>query len=101
MTGVQTCALPISVKNDLKKPVAENKAGFPIPEGNYKMILIGFAIVVLGFILMMGGGSEDPNQFNYDIFSFRRITLAPIVVLAGFGFVFWAIMRKPKKEIKD
>ena len=71
----------MAVKNDLKKPVAENKAGFPIPEGNYKMILIGFAIVVLGFILMMGGGSEDPNQFNYDIFSFRRITLAPIVVL--------------------
>ena len=90
----------MAVKNNLKKPVAENKAGFPIPEGNYKMILIGFAIVVLGFILMMGGGSEDPNQFNYDIFSFRRITLAPIVVLAGFGFVFWAIMRKPKKEIK-
>ena len=91
----------MAVKNDLKKPVAENKAGFPITEGNYKMILIGFAIVVLGFILMMGGGSEDPNQFNYYIFSFRRITLAPIVVLAGFGFVFWAIMRKPKKEIKD
>ena len=57
-----------------------NKAGFPIPVGNYKMILIGFGIVILGFILMMGGGSEDPNQFNYDIFSFRRITLAPIVV---------------------
>ena len=88
----------MAVKNDLKKPVAENKAGFPIPEGNYRMILIGFAIVVLGFILMMGGGSEDPDQFNYDIFSFRRITLAPIVVLAGFGFVFWAIMRKPKRD---
>ena len=43
----------MAVKNDLKKPVAENKAGFPIPEGNYKMILIGFAIVVLGFILML------------------------------------------------
>ena len=54
----------MAVKNDLKKPVAENKAGFPIPEGNYRMILIGFAIVVLGFILMMGGGSEDPDQFQ-------------------------------------
>ena len=75
-----------------------NKAGFPIPVGNYKMILIGFGIVILGFILMMGGGSEDPNQFNYDIFSFRRITLAPIVVLGGFGFVFWAIMRKPREK---
>ena len=62
------------------------------------MILIGFGIVVLGFILMMGGGSSDPDVFNYEIFSFRRITLAPIVVLCGFGFIFWAIMRKPKNE---
>lgn len=84
---------------DIKgKPEPVKKAGFPIPVSNYRMILIGFGIVVLGFILMMGGGSEDPNQFNYDIFSFRRITLAPVVVLAGFGFVFWAIMRKPKEK---
>ena len=62
------------------------------------MILIGFGIVVLGFILMMGGGSSSPDEFNYDIFSFRRITLAPIVVLVGFGFIFWAIMRKPKAD---
>ncbi|WP_251620092.1 DUF3098 domain-containing protein [Odoribacter lunatus] len=91
----------MAIKNDLKKSAPENKAGFPIPESNYKMILVGFGIVILGFILMMGGGSDDPNQFNYDIFSFRRITLAPIVVLLGFGFVFWAIMRKPKKETEE
>lgn len=85
-------------KNDLKKTMPEKRAGFPIPVSGYKMILIGFGIVILGFILMMGGGSKDPNVFDYSIFSFRRITLAPIVVLAGFGFIFWAIMRKPKKE---
>lgn len=73
-----------------------NKVGFPLPGGNYKMILIGFGIVVVGFMLMMGGGSDDPTKFNYEIFSFRRITLAPIVVLVGFTFLFWAIMRKPK-----
>ncbi|MFR4046062.1 MAG: DUF3098 domain-containing protein, partial [Odoribacter splanchnicus] len=61
----------------------------------------GFGIIILGFILMMGGGSDYPAEFNYDIFSFRRITLAPIVVLIGFGFVFWAIMRKPKKEMEE
>lgn len=88
------------VKNNTK-PDNGSKAGFPIPVGSYKMILIGFGIVLLGFILMMGGGSDDPNQFSYDIFSFRRITLAPIVVLLGFGFIFWAIMRKPKEEKKD
>jgi len=74
----------------------KKKDGFPIPVSSYKMILIGLGIIVLGFILMIGGGSDDPNQFNYDIFSFRRITLAPIVSLIGFAFVFWAIMRKPK-----
>ena len=76
----------------------QDKAGFPMPVENYRMILIGFGIVVLGFILMMGGGSDDPNVFSYDIFSFRRITLAPIVVLIGFAFIFWTIMRKPKKK---
>lgn len=85
----------------VKNTVPEKKAGFPIPAGNYRMIVIGFGIVILGFVLMMGGGSEDPDKFNYAIFSFRRITLAPIVVLAGFGFVFWAIMRKPRKKTED
>ena len=66
----------------------EKKDGFPIPKDNYKMILIGFGIVIVGFLLMMGGGADSPDTFNYDIFSFRRITLAPIVVLFGFGFVF-------------
>jgi len=75
--------------------------GFPIPSKNYKWILIGFGILVVGFLLMMGGGAETLETFNYDIFSFRRITLAPIVVLFGFGFVFWGIMRKPKAKRND
>ncbi len=75
----------------------DKKDGFPIPLRNYKLILIGYGIVILGFLLMMGGGAETIDTFNYDIFSFRRITLAPLVVLFGFGFVFWGIMRKPKE----
>lgn len=89
----------MAVKNNLKNDSPEKKAGFPIPVSSYKMILIGLGIVLLGFVLMMGGGSNNPDEFNYDIFSFRRITLAPIVVLGGFGFIFWAIMRKPKEEM--
>jgi hypothetical protein len=85
--------------NDLKD--TEKKSGFPIPASSYKMILIGLGIILLGFVLMMGGGSSDPNVFNEDVFSFRRITLAPIVVLAGFGFIFWAIMRRPKENEKE
>ena len=64
---------------------------------NYKMLAIGFGIIVLGFILMLGGGSDDPAVFNEKIFSFRRITLAPIVVLMGFAFEVWAIMKRFKE----
>lgn len=72
---------------------------FAIPTENYKFLAIGFGIILLGFILMIGGGTDDPNVFNADeLFSFRRITLAPIVVLAGFVFEVWAIMRRPKAQ---
>jgi len=62
------------------------------------LLLIGFGIIILGFILMAGGGSKDPNVFDPRIFSFRRITLAPIVVLGGFVFEIYAIMKKPKHK---
>lgn len=82
-----------------KQPVAaDNDGKFAMSRQNYKLLLIGFGIIILGFILMAGGGSDDPNQFNEAIFSFRRITLAPIVVLAGFAFEIYAIMRRPKAE---
>lgn len=72
---------------------------FALGKENYILLAIGFAIIILGFILMIGGATEDPNVFNGDeIFSFRRITLAPIVVLGGFIFEIWAIMKKPKEE---
>ncbi len=70
----------------------------PLTFANYKLMLIGLGVIVLGFVLMAGGGSDDPNVFNEDMFSFRRITLAPILVLAGFAFEIYAIMKKPKKE---
>lgn len=81
-----------------KKENEKNKGGFALPPENYKLIAIGFAIIVTGFLLMLGGKSEDPNQFSEKIFSFRRITLAPIIVVAGFVFEIWAIMRKPRKK---
>lgn len=81
-------------KNTSKK----TQNNFALPKENYKYLLIGFIIIIIGFALMIGGRSEDPNVFNEnEIFSFRRITLAPIVVLMGFIFEIWAIMRKPKE----
>lgn len=61
---------------------------------NYKILLIGIAVIALGFILMSGGGSKDPNVFNEDIFSFRRIRLAPTTVLIGFGITIYSIFKK-------
>jgi membrane-bound ClpP family serine protease len=73
------------------------KENFALGKENYLLLVIGFVIIVIGFVLMIGGKSEDPTVFNEEeIFSFRRITLAPIVVLAGFIFEIWAIMKKPK-----
>ncbi|MDR1866458.1 MAG: DUF3098 domain-containing protein [Bacteroidales bacterium] len=81
------------------KPVASREANnFPIGKENYKYILIGVGIIVVGFLLMTGGKSDNPNVFNPEIFSFRRITLAPIVVVSGFVFIIWAIMKKPKES---
>ena len=74
------------------------KTGFAIHPDNYKLIWIGIAIVVLGFILMAGGRSDDPQVFNEAMFSVRRIVSAPLVVLGGFLFEIYAIMRKPKTD---
>lgn len=70
------------------------KEGFALRLANYKLLAIGLAIIILGFVLMAGGGSEDPNVFDESIYDFRHITLAPIVVLIGFGFEVYAIMKK-------
>ena len=72
--------------------------GFALGKENYKLMAIGFAIIVVGFILLAGGGSDDPNVFSEDIFNFRRLTLAPIILFIGFVFEIYAIMKKPKAE---
>jgi len=71
-----------------------NDKDFALGKKNYRLLVIGFLIIVVGFILMIGGKSDDPNVFNPEIYSFRRITLAPIVVLFGFLFEIYAIMKR-------
>jgi membrane-bound ClpP family serine protease len=80
----------------MKNEQIKEQTGFAIGKQNYMMLLIGLAIIILGFILMAGGSSKDPNVFSEEIFSFRRITLAPVLVLIGFIFEIYAIMKKPK-----
>jgi len=76
----------------------EKQTGFAIAKENAILLIIGFAIIILGFILMAGGASTDPNVFSDEIFSTRRITIAPIVVFIGFMFEIYAIMKKPKTK---
>lgn len=83
----------------MSKEQNENR-GFAIGKQNYILLIIGFAIIVIGFMLMAGGASKDPNVFSTEIFSFRRITLAPIVVLFGFIFEIFAIIISPKTLAK-
>ena len=105
-------------KNDVKIPEKDRK---PMPFGreNYKWVLIGLAFLLVGFLLMIGGGSDNPDveniyssegsiqffakkklvrrELDEGMFSFRRLTLAPILILIGFGIQFYAIMKKPKE----
>jgi len=81
-----------------KKVENTDEKAFALGKENLKLLVIGFFIIIVGFLLMIGGGSDDPNVFNKEIFSFRRITLAPIVVLFGFLFEIYAIMKKPKSD---
>lgn len=75
----------------------KNSEGFIFGKKNYQVMLIGIIFIIVGFILMSGGGSDDPNVFNPEIYNFRRIRLAPTLVLIGFAIQVYAILLNPKK----
>ncbi len=81
-----------------KKIEDDKEARMALSKKNYLFMLIGLGVIIVGFLLMAGGGSDDPAVFNREMFSFRRITLAPIVVIAGFAFEVFAIMWRPKNR---
>ena len=78
-----------------KKRKESFKEEFIFRRKNYKFMLIGIAFIALGFILMAGGGSDDPNVFNPEIYSWRRIRLAPALILLGFSIEIYAILFNP------
>ena len=82
-------------KKDSKKEV---KKTFLFTKRNYVLMAIGLGFISIGFILMAGGGSDDPNVFNENIYNFRRIRLAPSLVLIGFAFEIYAILYKDKSN---
>lgn len=72
-----------------------SKQNFAFSKENYIWLGVGIALLVVGYLLMSGGGSDNPNEFHADqLFSARRITLAPITVLAGYGTILYAILKK-------
>ena len=89
------------MKNWLNKIVAKfNSVGdkhdseMPLTMRNYVLMIVGVVVIVLGFVLMAGGTVATPEEFSYDIFSWRRITLAPILVVGGFAFEIYAILKR-------
>jgi len=81
-----------------KRKEAAKVHSFIFEKKNYKFMLIGLAFITLGFILMAGGDSDDPNFFNPEIYDWRRIRLAPALILIGFGFEVYAILLNPNQE---
>lgn len=81
----------------MKKKKQENKSEFLFEKKNYTIMLIGLAFIALGFMLMAGGGSDNPEIFNKEIYSFRRIRIAPTLVIIGLAIEIYAIMVKSKK----
>ena len=81
----------------MSKKKEENTSKFLFGKKNYTVMLVGIAFIALGFILMAGGGSDDPTVFNEEIYNFRRIRLAPTLVLIGVGIEIYAIMAKSSK----
>lgn len=78
-----------------------SKEKFVFGRNNIILILAGVLITLVGFALMIGGGSEDPNVFNEEeLFSDRRITFAPFMVIAGYCVVIYAIMKKPSADVQ-
>ena len=87
------------IKDKKAVPANNNQPNILFGKENYMWMLIGVVVLALGFILMAGGKSSDPNVFNVnEVYGHRRITLAPILVIAGFLIEIYAIMKKPKQS---
>lgn len=80
-----------------RKQEAKTKS-FIFEAKNYKFMLLGIFFIAIGFILMIGGGSDDPNVFNPEIYNWRRIRLAPALILIGFAIEVYAILLNPTKD---
>lgn len=86
-----------NTKNSVPKPQGEKKMfDFAFGKKNYILMIAGIVVLGIGYLLMTGGGSKDPEVFSYDLFNTRRLVIAPLVILAGIILEIAAIMKKPE-----
>lgn len=87
---------------DNKEPQGANSGGLQFTKDSYMWMIIGAVVIALGMLLLSGGRSADASVFDKtEVYSFRRITVAPIVILLGFGIEVFAILKKPKASTKS
>ena len=84
-----------------EEPAHKKKESFVFSRLNYQLLIAGLAVIGIGFLLMAGGGSDDPTKFDPGMFSFRRVTFGPVIVLIGFVMEGVAIMYRPKSGKDD
>ncbi len=85
-------------QSQIASKALSNTTPFIFDKTNYLIMVAGVVVILLGFVLMSGGGTTDPNVFpREELYSFRRITLAPILVMLGFGIEIFAILKRPKE----
>lgn len=85
-----------NLKTSSQKINEKSQLDFAFGKINYQLLILGVVFLLVGYILMIGGGSDDPNVFSEKIFNFQRLTLAPILLIIGFAIEVFAIMIKPK-----
>ncbi|MDR1726257.1 MAG: DUF3098 domain-containing protein [Bacteroidales bacterium] len=85
-------------KNSTLKMNAKPVFNFAFERTNYIIMLVGIVFIIIGYVLLTGGGSDNPDIFNEDLFNFRRLVLSPVLIVAGFVIEIYAILKKTKKN---
>lgn len=88
------------MKKKSNAATAADRSEMPLGQRNYILIAAGVVIMILGFILLSGGASQSPEVFNYEMFNFRRLYIAPTLLLAGLALEVFAILYRPKDKAK-
>lgn len=85
-------------KQEIQKEKSEEGSQFAFHKHNYVLVIVGLVVMGIGFLLMIGGGTDNPNEFSDALFNFQRLTLAPILLLVGYIIEMVAILWRPKSH---